>query len=320
MENPDTQIEIAEMTNQTRRFAVKLAALLVASLLSVAHSYGQEYIMDPNWPKPLPEGIEWGQVPNVTIDKEGYIYAFHRADPPVLKFDKDGNLVDSYGSAEWVSLPHGFRTTPDGNIWATDFHPSLGHTITKIDTDGRIILRLGARGFTGTSPNTFNGPADVVQAPDGSFFVADGHSNNRIVKFDRDGRYLMEWGKKGTGPGEFDLPHTVVIDRRGRLFVGDRSNERIQLFTQEGVYLTEWQQFGRASGMFIDQNDILYVADYEKLRGVTFGSAEDGTVMGFIEGSEPEGVVVDADGNVYTGEVTGGEGGEGRIMRKFIKQ
>ena len=130
----------------------------------------------------------------------------------------------------------------------------------------------------------------------------------------------MEWGHKGTGLGEFDLPHTIVIDRRGRVLVGDRSNHRIQIFDQEGNYITEWDQFGWPSGLFIDQNDILYVADYQSKRGVTFGSAEDGTIMGFIQGSEPEGVVVDADGNVYTGEVTGGEGGDGMIMRKFIKQ
>ena len=181
-------------------------------------------------------------------------------------------------------------------------------------------MRLGARGFAGTGPNTFNGPADVAQAEDGSFFVADGHWNNRIVKFNASGRYLLEWGGKGSGPGQFDVPHTILIDRRGRVFVGDRSNERIQLFTQQGEYLAEWDQFGRPSGMFIDHEDVLYVADYEKLRGVTYGNAENGEVLGFIEGSEPEGVVVDLDGNVYTGEVTGGQGGDGYIIRKFIKQ
>ncbi len=303
---------------------MKLKSVLPVFSLFIAamtgNAWAQDYVLDPDWPKPLPEGIEWGQVPNVTIDAEGYIYAFHRAEPPVLKFDAEGNLVDSFGGPDWVALPHGFRLTPDGNIWATDFHRGEGHTITRIDSSGRINLRLGARGFFGTSPNTFNGPADVAQAADGSFFVADGHWNNRIVKFDKDGRYLMEWGGKGTGPGEFDLPHTLVIDRRGRLLVGDRGNARIQLFNQDGDYLDEWDQFGMPSGMFIDQNDVLYVADYQVLRGVTYGSAADGSVQGFIAGSEPEGVVVDAAGNVYTGEVTGGEGGPGSIMRKFIKQ
>ena len=295
------------------------AALIGAAFLTLALQ-AQEYVMDPDWPKPLPENIEWGQVPNVTIDREGFIYAFHRSDPPVLKFDTEGNLVDSFGSAQWVARPHGFRLTPEGDIWTTDYQRESGHTITKIDTAGNILLRLGARGFAGTGPNTFNGPADVAQAEDGSFFVADGHWNNRIVKFNASGRYLLEWGGKGSGPGKFDVPHTILIDRRGRVFVGDRSNERIQLFTQQGEYLAEWDQFGRPSGMFIDHEDVLYVADYEKLRGVTYGNAENGEVLGFIEGSEPEGVVVDLDGNVYTGEVTGGQGGDGYIIRKFIKQ
>ena len=307
-------ISINSKQQITQAIGVVCAALLTFSL------HAQEYVMDPNWPKPLPEGIEWGQVPNVTIDKEGFIYAFHRSDPPVLKFDKDGNLVDSFGSSQWVVRPHGFRLTPEGDIWATDYQRQSGHTITKIDTNGNILLRLGARGFAGAGPNTFNGPADVAQADDGSFFVADGHWNNRVVKFDKEGRYLLEWGGKGSEPGQFNLPHTILIDRRGRVFVGDRSNERIQLFTPEGEYLDEWDQFGRPSGMFIDHDDVLYVADYEKMRGVTFGDAESGEVLGFIEGSEPEGVVVDLDGNVYTSEVTGGQGGNGKIIRKFVKK
>ena len=308
------------MNKYNRKEQAIRAFVFVGGIFLALTLRAQEYVMDPDWPKPLPEGIEWGQVPNVTIDQEGFIYAFHRSDPPVLKFDTEGNLVDSFGSSQWVALPHGFRLTPEGNIWTTDYQRQSGHTITKIDTKGNILLRLGARGFAGTGPNTFNGPADVAQAEDGSFFVADGHWNNRVVKFDASGRYLLEWGGKGSGPGQFDVPHTILIDRRGRVFVGDRSNERIQLFTQEGEYLTEWDQFGRPSGMFIDHEDILYVADYEKLRGVTYGNAENGEVLGFIEGSEPEGVVVDLDGNVYTGEVTGGQGGDGYIIRKFIKQ
>ncbi len=306
----------AKRFNSKKLFA---SILLLSSCLLSAASQGQEYVLDPNWPQPLPDGIEWGQVPNVTIDQDGFIYAFHRAEPPVLKFDSDGKLVDTFGS-EWIATPHGFRAAPDGSLWATDYNRQTGNAVTKFDTEGNILLRLGTRGFRGTLPNTFDGPADSAVAANGDIFVADGHWNNRIVKFSKEGRYLMEWGHKGTGPGEFDLPHTIVIDSRGRVLVGDRSNHRIQIFDQQGTYITEWDQFGWPSGMFIDQNDILYVADYQSKRGVTYGSAEDGTVMGFISGSEPEGVVVDADGNVYTGEVTGGEGGDGMIMRKFIKQ
>lgn len=296
-----------------------LATSLLAGGFLTSSVLAQEYVLDPNWPQPLPEGIEWGQVPNVTIDAEGFIYAFHRAEPPILKFSPSGELVDTFGEG-WVATAHGFRAAPDGTLWATDFNRTEGQLVTQFDTDGSVLLRLGARGFGGTLPNTFDGPADSAVAANGDIFVADGHWNNRIVKFSKEGRYLMEWGSKGTGPGELNMPHTIVIDRRGRVLVGDRSNHRIQIFDQEGTYIDQWDQFGWPSGMFIDQNDILYVADYQSKRGVTYGSAEDGTVMGFIEGSEPEGVVVDADGNVYTGEVTGGEGGEGSIMRKFIKQ
>ena len=296
-----------------------LATSLLAGGFLTSSVVAQEYVLDPNWPQPLPEGIEWGQVPNVTIDTEGFIYAFHRAEPPILKFSPSGELVDTFGEG-WVATAHGFRAAADGTLWATDFNRLNGQIVTQFDTDGSVLLRLGARGFGGTLPNTFDGPADSAVAANGDIFVADGHWNNRIVKFSKEGRYLMEWGSKGTGPGELNMPHTIVIDRRGRVLVGDRSNHRIQIFDQEGTYIDQWDQFGWPSGMFIDQNDILYVADYQSKRGVTYGSAEDGTVMGFIEGSEPEGVVVDADGNVYTGEVTGGEGGEGSIMRKFIKQ
>ena len=296
-----------------------LATSLLAGGFLTSLVLAQEYVLDPNWPQPLPEGIEWGQVPNVTIDAEGFIYAFHRAEPPILKFSPSGELVDTFGEG-WVATAHGFRAAADGTLWATDFNRTEGQLVTQFDTDGSVLLRLGARGFGGTLPNTFDGPADSAVAANGDIFVADGHWNNRIVKFSKEGRYLMEWGSKGTGPGELNMPHTIVIDRRGRVLVGDRSNHRIQIFDQQGTYIDQWDQFGWPSGMFIDQNDILYVADYQSKRGVTYGSAEDGTVMGFIEGSEPEGVVVDADGNVYTGEVTGGEGGEGSIMRKFIKQ
>lgn len=318
MNAPYYKVKSNKIKNNMSKQILTTSLILISCLLGTV-SQAQDYVLDPNWPKPLPDGIEWGQTPNVTIDQDGFIYAFHRAEPPVMKFDAEGNMVDSWGS-EWVSLPHGFRAAPDGSLWATDYHPRTGNTVTKFDTSGKVLLRLGARGFSGVGPNTFNGPADSAVAANGDLFVVDGHTNNRIVKFDKSGRYLMEWGQKGSGQGEFDLPHTIVIDSRGRVLVGDRSNHRIQIFDQQGNYITEWDQFGWPSGMFIDQNDILYVADYQSKRGVTYGSAETGEVMGFIQGSEPEGVVVDADGNVYTGEVTGGEGGDGMIMRKFIKQ
>ncbi len=109
-------------------------------------------------------------------------------------------------------------------------------------------------------------PSDVIVAPNGDIFVADGHgvtSNDRIVKFDKNGKYIKEWGKKGTGPGEFDIPHALAFDSKGRLFVGDRNNNRIQIFDQNGNFIEQWTQFSRPSGIFIDRHDTIYVADSE---------------------------------------------------------
>src|SRR5207244_1325102 len=145
-------------------------------------------------------------------------------------------------------------------------------------------------------------------------FVADGHggnSNARIVKFSKDGKYIKTWGKKGSGPGEFDTPHSLAMDSSGRLFVADRGNSRIQLFDQDGMFLADWKQFGRPSGGYIDKHDTLYAADTQSnettnpgyKRGIRIGSAKDGKVMAMISDPDPdgtgEGVAADASGNIY---------------------
>ena len=150
--------------------------------------------------------------------------------------------------------------------------------------------------------------------------MADGHENavSRIMKFDKTGKYLMEWGKKGTGPGEFDTPHSIALDSQGRLFVADRANSRVQVFDQTGKLLEVWRQFGRPSGLFIDANDVMYSADSESntprnpgfLRGIRIGSVKDGSIQSFIPYTNKEqmnaggthgveGVTADAAGNVY---------------------
>jgi DNA-binding beta-propeller fold protein YncE len=125
-------------------------------------------------------------------------------------------------------------------------------------------MTLGKAGVAAEGPDTFNGPADVVIAPGGDIFVADGHAamaNGRVVKFSKDGKFIKAWGKTGAGPGEFNVPHSIAMDSRGRIFVADRSNSRIQIFDQDGKFIDQWKQFGRPSGVYIDKNDTLYVAD-----------------------------------------------------------
>jgi len=174
----------------------------------------------------------------------------------------------------------------------------------------------------------------VVIAPNGDIFVSDGHvanSNGRIVKFSKDGKFIKAWGKKGTGPGEMDTPHSIGMDSRGRLFVADRANSRIQIFDQDGRFLDQWKQFGRPSGVFIDKKDNIYVADSQSnatlnpgfKRGLRIGSAKDGKVAALIPFVEPdpdknanagmEGVTADAMGNIYVGETSA------MILIKYVK-
>jgi DNA-binding beta-propeller fold protein YncE len=234
------------------------------------------YTTIEGWAK-LPAGRSWGQVISVYVDPDGKsIWAFDRCGgascaksdlPPILKFDSSGNLVKSFG-AGMIVRPHGLFIDRNANVWVTDGdgEAGKGHQVFKFSPDGKLLLTLGKAGVAGDGPDTFNRPSDVLVAPDGSIFVADGHgqgSNARVVKFSPEGKFLFAWGKQGKGPGEFDFPHRLAMDSQGRLFVADRGNSRIQIFDQNGKYLDEWRQFGRPSGIYIDKNDVLYCADSE---------------------------------------------------------
>jgi sugar lactone lactonase YvrE len=215
--------------------------------------------------------------------------------------------------------------------------------VYKFSPEGRLLLTLGTPGVAGDGTGALlNQPSDVVTAPDGDIFVADGSSGEpagaapgavaRIAVFAKDGRFVRSWGRPGARPGEFRTPHGLAFDSRGRLFVADPGNNRIQIFDRAGVLLDEWKQFGRASGIFIAADDTLYAADAESsattnpgwLRGIRIGSAIDGTVRSFIPdpGSDSrerrgtEGVAADALGNVYGAEVGGGA----LALKQYVRQ
>jgi DNA-binding beta-propeller fold protein YncE len=236
---------------------------------------------------------------------------------PVLKFDSTGKLMKHWGAGKFL-YPHGIFVGRDHHVWLVEGISQsnvVADVIHEYTENGKLLRTMGVFGTTGYSTDRFNGVSDVLVAPDGSIFVADGHSNktnNRILKYDRHGNFLHSWGKLGSGPGEFNAPHGLAMDKEGRLYVADRSNNRIQIFDQQGTFLGEWRQFGRPSGIFITKDDMIYVADSLSSaqnnpgfkNGIRWGHISDGQVLGFIPWGEYnaiEAVAVDRDGNIYTG-------------------
>jgi DNA-binding beta-propeller fold protein YncE len=244
---------------------------------------------------------------------------------PILHVSANGEWLSAFG-AGLFAWPHGIYVDAGGNVWVTDARggDDRGHQVIKFAPDGRELLRLGTAAHAGDGQTHFNGPTDVVVAPNGDVFVSDGHepvSNNRIVKFSADGRYLKEWGGTGSAEGQFLVPHALALDSQGRLFVADRDNNRIQIFDQEGNFLDQWTQFGRPSGIHIAADDTLYVSDNQSNderhkgwpRGIYVGSAKDGRVQAFIPDPEfdparaqetgAHGLAADAAGTIYGAEV-----------------
>lgn len=303
---------------------VILAITAAITSLTAADAPPNPYREVDNWAQ-LPAGVKWGQVISVDGDADGNVWVFHRGEPPLLKFDSSGKFLKSIGQGMFVQA-HGLFLDQDGNIWVTDGRgkDGKGQQVFKLSPEGKILLTLGKAGVAGDGPDTFNAPSDIAVAANGDIFIADGHggeTNARVVKFSKDGTFLKTWGRKGSAPGDFNIPHTIAIDSKGRVFVGDRGNNRIQIFDQEGRYLEEWKQFGRPSGIFIAKDDTMYVVDSESntarnpgfQRGIWIGSAKDGKARAFIPSNEPnpdtttvlgaEGVGVDAKGDIYAAEV-----------------
>jgi DNA-binding beta-propeller fold protein YncE len=271
-----------------------------------------DYRPVPGWPQ-LPDKLRLGQVSAVATDTADRVYVFHRGKQPILVFDRDGKFLRSWGDG-LVKTAHGLRIDHEGNVWVTDIG---NHQVLKFDREGKLLLTLGKKGQPGTTPDRFDRPTDVAVAPSGEFYVADGYGNSRVVKFSKEGKYLREWGRRGTGPGEFHLPHAICLDARGRVLVGDRENNRVQVFDSDGKFLTQWRESGAPFGLFL-HGDRLLVADGRAhwirvldLEGRPVGRwGERGKGPGqFLM---PHALCVDSKGAVYVAEVTG------QRVQKFV--
>ncbi len=314
----------------------------------------------------LPSGRVWGSTASVTAAPDGTIWVMDRCGhggvggeacngasssiDPIFQFDTSGKLLKHFGAGLFVA-PHKMEVDKEGNVWVAD---NSGDQVFKLDSNGKVLMVLGKQGVAGTGNDEFDAPTDIAFGANGKFFVSDGHTgggadfgNARIMKFDKNGKFLLSWGKKGMDPGEFDVPHALATDNEGRIYVGDRQNNRVQVFDQNGKFIRQWFQFGRPSGISIDKNDMIYVSDSEShdgrsntgrgtigtfgygfnagtARGIRIGSVKDGKVKYFIPDPCPwpyknssysyEGVTADAQGSVYGADV----GGEN--VRKYVKK
>jgi len=315
----------------------------------------------------LPDGRTWGSTAGIDIGPDGHVWVYDRcgangldggceANPdvdPILKYDRNtGEMLANFGAGLFV-LPHGLHVDDDGNVWVTDSQGNeagtKGHQVIKFSPEGEELMRLGEAGQPGSGPGQLNEPCDVIVAPNGDIFVSDGHSGQspdppagrtgRILKFDSEGNFIMEWGEIGFRPGQFRTPHALEFDSQGRLFVADRGNHRIQIFSQDGELLDIYQRYSRISGLFITADDTLYAIDSESqetnhygwLNGVRIGSANEDRVTGFIpphiptdgrvlQGLAGEGIAVDQDGNVFVAEGPASRPTAGGGLTKYVRQ
>ncbi len=315
----------------------------------------------------LPDGRTWGSTAGIDIGPDGHVWVYDRcgangldggceANPdvdPILKYDRNtGEMLANFGAGLFV-LPHGLHVDDDGNVWVTDSQGNeagtKGHQVIKFSPEGEELMRLGEAGQPGSGPGQLNEPCDVIVAPNGDIFVSDGHSGQspdppagrtgRILKFDSEGNFIMEWGEIGFRPGQFRTPHALEFDSQGRLFVADRGNHRIQIFSQDGELLDIYQRYSRISGLFITADDTLYAIDSESqetnhygwLNGVRVGSANEDRVTGFIpphiptdgrvlQGLAGEGIAVDEDGNVFVAEGPASRPTAGGGLTKYVRQ
>ena len=329
-----------------------LASLLALSVLIVVDWKGSStaqavsenpYQVIYHWGE-LPDGREMGVVTGVHPDPDGeHMWIVERCGtnqcagsnlPPIHKLDREGRVVKSIG-AGLFAWPHGFDLDGDGYLWVTEGAPEgdargtdgfslgMGHQVIKLNQEGEVLMRLGVAGVAGDDATHFNGPSAVQVAPNGDVWIADGHrgGNNRVLKFSADGELLLQLGggidSLSREVSRFNDPHDLKMDSQGRLFVADRGNNRIQIFGQQGELLSIWTQFGRPSGIWIDDNDKIYVADGMSgdqwnpgwQRGIRIGDAKTSWITDFIpdyevqNGSGIEFLATDAEGNIYAGQV-----------------
>ena len=245
--------------------------------------------------------MKLGGISAVAADSADNVYLLHRIKPHVLVFGSDGKFLRSWNAD--FKTPHGLRIDKDDNLWIADM---ANHLVQKFSPDGALLLKLGQKDKPGLAEDQFNKPADVAVGKDGEIYVADGYGNSRIAHFSKDGKFLRDWGKKGKGPSEFNIPHVVVFDDQDHVIVGDRENSRVQIFDRQGKLLSQWTDTGAPYGLYLHK-DRVYLADGRKgtirildKQGKLLTSWDVGDAK-----NAPHWLSVDRQGTVYLGFVSG---------------
>ena len=292
-----------------------------------------KYQLVKDWPQ-LPGDFILGNPTGIGIDTSQNIFIFQRAartwpllsqmpeshipEKTILMLDRQtGKILNSWGDSLFI-MPHGLTVDKSNNLWVTD----VGlQQIFKFSHEGKLLMKLGEARVAGSDPAHFNRPTDVAVADDGSFYVSDGYRNSRVVKFSALGKYLLEWGTKGSKTGEFDLPHSICLDDKGNVYVADRENSRIQIFNSNGKFLKELKNdsFGKIYAVTFDtikKNLIAvdYVTNLFSAKGsdiiifdttgnLLFRFGRSGTYGGPV--CRYHDVAIDYEGNIYVGDILG---------------
>ena len=312
---------------------MRLALLLLLPLCPRQELHG--YKVDPAWPK-KPADVTWGDVSGVAVDAKDNVWMFTRHAPNLQVYSPDGELIKTWPGLEH-KFAHHIKFDGAGNVWLAD----VGlHTVRKFSPEGKLLLTLGTPGVDGVDETHFNKPTDMAIAPSGDIFVSDGYGNNRVVHFDKDGKFVKAWGKRGAGPGEFNLPHAICMDSKGLLYVADRSNARIQVFDQSGAFVDQWRNLLVPWGLSITSKDEIWACGpsptlERNAQGMTGIPPHDQVFMRLstagkllelwcpklgLEGQEKPGetdwvhaLAADSKGNLYAGDI------KGKRLQKFVR-
>jgi DNA-binding beta-propeller fold protein YncE len=262
----------------------------------------------------VPADVAVGACSAAAVNSRGEVYVFHRGPKPILCFDAEGKFLRSWGD-DVIKIAHGLRVDRDDNVWVTDVG---GHRVYQFDPTGKLLLALGT-GVAGAANDQFDQPTDIAFGPKDEVYISDGYGNSRVMKFNTKGQLQTSWGSPGTEPGQFQLPHSIVVDGESRVLVGDRENNRIQIFDADGQWLATWKGFA-PYGMALDADGRLFVADGRAAQVLLLDDkgkvrkryGREGAGVGQFQ--MPHMLAFNADGDLFVAEVNG------RRVQKFVRK